>query len=107
MREPRRDRYVGPGIGEDSRLVVDAAIEGLCAARDLSAEDLLARLHVIASLAAELTTRLGPAVAEIRRYGCSWAEVADLLGVTRSSAWQRYGGAENAMNEPMPERPVP
>jgi hypothetical protein len=106
MREPRRDHYVAPGTGEDSRLVVDAAIEGLCAARNLSAEDVPARLHVIASLAAELQARLGPAVAEARRYGCSWAEVADLLGVTRASAWQRYGGRENAVNDPIPRSQV-
>jgi uncharacterized NAD(P)/FAD-binding protein YdhS len=107
MKEPRRDHYIGPGIGEDSRLVVDAAIEGLCAARNLPATDAPACLHVIASLTAELTTRIGAAVAEARQYGCSWAEVADLLGVTRASAWQRYGGTENAVNDPIPRRPVP
>jgi len=106
MREPRRDHYVGPGTGEDSRLVVDAAIEGLCAARNLPTEDVPARLHVIASLAADLQARLGPAVAEARQYGCSWAEVADLLGVTRASAWQRYGGTENDVNDPTIRRPV-
>jgi hypothetical protein len=106
MRAPRRDRYLSPGTGDDTRLVVDAAIEGLCAARNLPTEDAPARLHVLSSLAAELGARLAPAVEGARRSGCSWAEVADLLGVTRASAWQRYGGRENATNGEIPRRSV-
>jgi hypothetical protein len=106
MRAPRRDHYFSPVTGDDTRLVVDAAVEGLCAARNLPADDAPARLHVLSSLAAELSARLAPAVEAARRSGCSWAEVADLLGVSRASAWQRYGGTENATNDEMPRRPV-
>jgi hypothetical protein len=106
MRAPRRDHYLSPGTGDDTRLVVDVAIEGLCAARNLPAGDAPARLHVLSSLAAELSARLAPAVEGARRSGCSWAEVADLLGVTRASAWQRYGGRENATNDEMSRRSV-
>lgn len=94
MRAPRRDHYIVPCTGADSRRALDAAIETLGVARDLDGRDPAARLHVLASLIAELDGRLGAAVVEVRRYGCSWAEVADLLGVTRASAWQRYAGRE-------------
>ena len=47
-------------------------------------------LHLFASLAAETSSRLPQAVADARAYGLSWAQVADLLGVTRASAWERY-----------------
>jgi hypothetical protein len=30
--------------------------------------------------------------ADARDQECSWAQIGDLLGVTRASAWQRYGG---------------
>jgi uncharacterized NAD(P)/FAD-binding protein YdhS len=96
MRSPRRDHYLAPRAGTDSRAVVDAAVESLSAARDLHPQEAPSRLHVLASLAAELEARLRPAVADARQYGCSWAEVADLLGVTRASAWQRYGGEHAA-----------
>ncbi|MGO9332933.1 MAG: hypothetical protein ACLQCU_02565 [Acidimicrobiales bacterium] len=37
-------------------------------------------------------TRLPRTVADARDQECSWAEIADLLGVTRASACQRYAG---------------
>jgi len=40
----------------------------------------------------EATRRLSGAVARARGQDYSWAEIADLLGVTRASAWQRYAG---------------
>jgi hypothetical protein len=41
---------------------------------------------------------MSEAISEARHDGCSWAGIADLLGVTRASAWQRWGRQE---------RPVP
>jgi len=96
MRTPRRDHYIAPCTGADSRRALEAAIETLGAARNLDTHDPAARLHVLASLIAELDARLCAVVDDVRRYGCSWAEVADLLGVTRASAWQRYAGRETA-----------
>ncbi|MGC8628324.1 MAG: hypothetical protein ACP5VR_12395, partial [Acidimicrobiales bacterium] len=52
--------------------------------------DAAGRLHLLASLLAEASSRLAGAVAQARAEGLSWAEVADLLGVTRASAWQHY-----------------
>jgi hypothetical protein len=63
-------------------------------ARDFEDGDPAAIVHVLASLAWQLDGRLVLAVADARRWGCSWAEVADLLGVTRASAWQRYADQE-------------
>lgn len=102
MSEPRRDHYVAPATGADSQGALDAAVEFLCAARDLDTRDPTATLHLVASLIAEAQARLPRAVRQARDYGCSWAEVADLLGVTRASAWQRYSSAELS---PGPARP--
>ena len=51
-----------------------------------------ATLHLIASLVAEARSRVPRAVADARDQEYSWAQVADLLGVTRASVWQRYAG---------------
>lgn len=34
---------------------------------------------------------LADAVADMRKQGMTWAEIADVLGVTRQSAWRRFG----------------
>ncbi len=94
MRSPRRDHYIAPRTGPDSRQALDAAVRSLLAARHFDDGDPPATLHVLASLAAQLEGRLATAVTAARRWGCSWAEVGDLLGVTRASAWQRYTDQE-------------
>jgi hypothetical protein len=91
MREPRRDHYITPATGEDSRAVLDAAIEALGTARGLEwVGDAAVTLHLLASLVAEAGSRLPRAVADARDQEYSWGQVADLLGVTRASAWQRF-----------------
>ena len=45
-----------------------------------------ATLHLLASLVAEASTRVPRAVADARDQEYSWAQVADLLGVTRGPA---------------------
>jgi len=93
MREPRRDHFVAPATDEDSRAVLDSAIEALGTLRGLEwLGDAGATLHLLASLVAEANARFPRAVADARDQEYSWAEVADLLGVTRASAWQRYAG---------------
>jgi hypothetical protein len=93
MREPRRDYYVAPATDDDSRAVLDSAIEALGTLRGLEwVGDAGATLHLLASLLAEATARVPRAVADARDQEYSWAQVADLLGVTRTSAWQRYAG---------------
>ena len=93
MREPRRDHYIEPATGEDSRAVLDAAIESLGTLRGLQwVGDAGATLHLLASLVAEARSRLPRAVANARDQEYSWGQVATLLGITRASAWQRYAG---------------
>jgi hypothetical protein len=93
MREPRRDHYIEPATGEDSRAVLDAAIESLGTLRSLQwLGDAGATLHLVASLLAEARSRLPRAVADAKDQEYSWGQVAELLGVTRASAWQRYAG---------------
>jgi predicted transcriptional regulator len=53
----------------------------------------------------EATRRLSGAVARARGQDYSWAEIADLLGVTRASAWQRYAGRTDDDPTPVEDRP--
>ena len=84
MREPRREHYIAPAVGTDTHAALDLALKELAAARDLGTTDPAGDLHLLASLAAEAESRFPELVADARRYGCSWASVADLLGVTRA-----------------------
>jgi hypothetical protein len=58
-------------------------------------------LHLLASLMAEARARLPRAVADARDQDCSWGQVAELLGVTRASAWQRYAGRTARASTPL------
>jgi hypothetical protein len=102
MREPRRDHYIAPTTGEDSRAALDAAIESLGKLRGLEwVGDAAVTLHLLASLITEARSRLPRAVADARDQDHSWGQVADLLGVTRASAWQRYAGCTERERTPL------
>jgi hypothetical protein len=90
----RRDHYLGPLGGQDTKQVLDEALSALGVLRNMRWDtgDAGVDLHLLTSLLEALTSRLPGAVAEARQKGCSWAEIGDLLGVTRASAWQRYSG---------------
>lgn len=91
MTGPRRDQYIPPSVGDDSERAVDAAVVALGELRGLGLPgDAAAALHLLASIVAEAGRHLPAAVTDARDQGCSWAQIADLLGVTRASAWQRY-----------------
>ena len=90
MREPRRDHYIAPATGPDTSAALDAAIQSLATARSLDHNDAAVALHLLASLLAQTQARLPGAVGDARDQNHSWAQIADLLGVTRASAWQRY-----------------
>jgi len=91
MRETRRDHYLAPATGEDTERVLEDAIDTLGTLRGLPWHgDAGATLHLLTSLTAEAERRLPRAVADARDQDYSWAQIADLLGVTRASAWQRY-----------------
>jgi len=93
MRPPRRDRFVAPFVDSDTVAVVDAAIAALGVARGFGSDgDVSTTLHVVASLVREIEARVVGGVADARAQDYSWAQIGDLLGVTRSSAWQRFGG---------------
>src|SRR2546426_771304 len=52
-------------------------------------------LSALVALRSELDQGIGTAVAGLRRqrWSYSWAEIAQVLGVTRQAAQQRYGAA--------------
>jgi hypothetical protein len=91
MREPRRDHYISPATGDDTSRVVDHATRTLQELRGFPPnDDPGVALHLLASVVAEAQSRLPAAVSRARNQGCSWAQIADLLGVTRATVWQRY-----------------
>jgi len=93
MREPRRDHYIEPATGPDSDRVLDDAIASLGTLRNLPwLGDAGATMHLLVSLIHQAEQQLPRAIADAREQDYSWAEIADLLGVTRASAWQHYGG---------------
>jgi hypothetical protein len=97
-----RDQHIAPTIDTDSQRILEAAIETLGKIRGLPwLGDAGATLHLLASLIAETERRLPRAVADAREQEYSWAEIADLLGVTRASAWQRYARRTHANRTPL------
>jgi hypothetical protein len=102
MTEPRRDHYIEPATVEDSEAVLDAAIESLGTIRGLEwVGDAGATLQLLASLLAEARSRLPRAVADAKDQDYPWGQVAELLGVTRASAWQRYPGRTAQSRTPL------
>jgi hypothetical protein len=102
MREPRRDHYIEPATGPDSEAVIEAAIESLGTLRNLAwLGDAGVTLHLLVSLIHQAEQQLPTAVAAARQQDYTWAQIADLLGVTRASAWQRYAGRTTANPTPL------
>ncbi len=107
MREPRRDHYISPATGADTRAAIDTALDELATARNLDPTDAATTVHLLASLTAETEARFAQVIANARHDGCSWAGIADLLGVTRASAWQRWGRPDrHTAGAPQPDRPA-
>jgi len=99
---PRQDHYLKPATGEDSRRVLDAAIESLGALRGLQwAGDAGATVHLLATLVTEARSRVPRAVADARDQEYSWRQVAELLGVTPARAWGRYVGRSGRDRTPL------
>ena len=48
-------------------------------------------LTLMTGLADEIDTAIGQAVAGLRGFGYSWAEIGSRLGITRQAAQQRWG----------------
>jgi DNA-directed RNA polymerase specialized sigma24 family protein len=102
----RRDHYLAPAADNDTESVLDEAINSLARLRAMGGRgNAGVDLHLLTSLIDEATRRLSGAVAQARVQGYSWAEIADLLGVTRASAWQRYAGRVNNDPPSVEDRP--
>lgn len=107
MTEPRRDHYLPPTIDDDTEIVLDQAIDNLGDARGLPWLGVAAtRLHLLTSLMAETERLLPRVVADARDQKCSWAEIGDLLGVTRASAQQRYGPSRTGEHRRLSQPPT-
>ena len=92
MPEPRRDYFIAPVVDADTARVLAAALTTLGRARRLTPpDDPGVHLHLLVSLAAQVDRLLPAAVAAARAQDYSWAQIGDLLGLTRASAWQRFG----------------
>ena len=91
IRPPRRNHWLTPTIGTDSDQALDTAIENLAVHRNFPAfAETGTTMHLVASLARQTEQRLNQLVTDARNENYSWAEIGDLLGITRSSAWQRH-----------------
>ncbi len=102
MREPHRDTYIPPATGPDSERVLDEAIASLGNLRGFAwLGDAAVTLHLLVSLIHQAEQQLPRAVANARDQELSWAEIADLLGTTRASAWQRYAGRTTTNRTPL------
>ncbi len=83
-----------PVADKSSRTVIDEATARLAELRGLPASDTAARLHLYASLALELRIRTGGAAAALHERDVSWAEIANLLGITEREAIARFAEPE-------------
>jgi len=99
MSSPRRDHYLEPSTDDDTAVVLDKAVALLGTLRMPAGwlGDAGVELHLLASLIAETEHRLPEVVAGARDQGLSWAEIGDLLGVTRAAAWQRFATQAQAI----------
>lgn len=89
---PYRDRHFAPFTDTDSAQILQEALDSLAPLRTpYWLGDTGVTLHLLASLHAQIQERLPDAVADARDQDYSWAEIGDLLALTRAGAWNRYG----------------
>jgi len=86
-----------PRADEDVEVALSLAVGHLITTWNLpyesgALESHAARLHVQASLRQELDRKIADTVAATRSHPVSWAKIGRLLGVTRTTAWERYSG---------------
>ncbi|MGH3468002.1 MAG: hypothetical protein ACRDQF_09765 [Thermocrispum sp.] len=105
MAAPARTHHVGPYTDDVSALVLDQAAEALARLRTAYwLGDAGYTLHALACLQRQIRDRLPDAVADARDQDYSWAEIGDLLGLTRAAAWNRYG-RPGRQGHPAPPEP--
>jgi hypothetical protein len=87
-----RTHHIGPRADEATEAILDEAVASLGPLRGLDwLGDAAITVHLLASLQRQIQDRLPDAVADARDQDYSWAEIGDLLGLTRAAAWHRYG----------------
>lgn len=85
---PRR-----PVCDEASEIVLDRALHSLQLLRaPMHYGDAGLELHALASLRAEIDTRIAPAIADARDQNITWTAIAGQLGLTASQARQLHQG---------------
>lgn len=90
-----RTHHIGPRTDQASSTTLDHALAALGAERGLDPlDDTAITIHLLTSLQQQIQARLPTAVADARDQDYSWAEIGDLLGLTRAAAWHRYGRPE-------------
>ena len=87
-----RTHHIGPRADEASEAILDEAVASLGPLRGLDwFGDAAITVHLLASLQRQIQNRLPDAVADAHGQDYSWAEIGDLLGLTRAAAWHHYG----------------
>jgi hypothetical protein len=77
----------------DQEAAVRAELERLTALRDAGIIAALAYVRGHRDALAEHRTKLDQAVADARRRGATWQQIADAAGMTRPAAWERWNKA--------------
>lgn len=81
-------------VGEEGSLNL---ADALARVRDLEQEQRIGRAAAVSAVADAAQARhatgaaLDQAVTEARAWGASWQEIADAAGITRQTAWKRWG----------------
>jgi len=104
--DPRRDRSITPYTDADTQDLIDEIVDTLTIIRcPMGLGDGGATLSVLASLAAEIASRLPDAVADARDHSYTWNEIAMRLSATIPAARRRYATHTRSRHE-LPCSPV-
>ncbi|HZJ06275.1 MAG TPA: hypothetical protein VFD59_12490 [Nocardioidaceae bacterium] len=91
LRITEPDELPAPHVDDDTAAVLDEAIETLARLRTpYWLGDSGVRLHALASLTAQAEALLPQAIHDAREQELTWAEIAQLLGISIASAQRRY-----------------
>ena len=91
LRLARPGQLPAPIAGDDSRQVLDEAIDQLARLRTAYwLGDSAVHLHALASLIAQAQQLLPQAVHDARDQELTWAQIGELLGTTAATAARRY-----------------
>ena len=82
--------YPPPCTGDDTSEVIDHAVSALAERRGLWLGTDTTVIHLLASLMAQVERELPLAVAAARDEGCSWDDIAQLLGTSAHEAQLRF-----------------